>query len=118
MATPSSRTALSDYCLRALGHPVIEVNLDDDQMEDRIDEAIQYYQEYHSDAIVRNYRKHEVTAADISNEYISVPESLLYIRRVLPIKGANSSVGDFSIDYQLHMNDLFLSNYQTYPRTQ
>ena len=107
MATPSSRTALSDYCLRALGHPVIEVNLDDDQMEDRIDEAIQYYQEYHSDAIVRNYRKHEVTAADITNEYISVPESLLYIRRVLPIKGANSSVGDFSIDYQLHMNDLF-----------
>ena len=107
MATPSSRTALSDYCLRALGHPVIEVNLDDDQMEDRIDEAIQYYQEYHSDAIVRNYRKHEVTAADISNEYISVPESLLYIRRVLPITGANSSVGDFSVDYQLHMNDLF-----------
>lgn len=107
MATPSSRTALSDYCLRALGHPVIEVNLDDDQMEDRIDEAIQYYQEYHSDAVVRNYRKHEVTAADITNEYISVPESLLYIRRVLPITGANSSVGDFSVDYQLHMNDLF-----------
>ena len=107
MATPSSRTALSDYCLRALGHPVIEVNLDDDQMEDSIDEAIQYYQEYHSDAIVRNYRKHQVTASDITNEYISVPESLLYIRRVLPITGANSSVGDFSVDYQLHMNDLF-----------
>lgn len=107
MANPSSRTALSDYCLRALGHPVIEVNLDEDQMEDRIDEALQFYQEYHRDAIVRNYRKHEVTAADITNEYISVPERLLYIRRVLPIKGANSSVGDFSIDYQLHMNDLF-----------
>ena len=108
MATPASRTALSDYCLRALGHPVIEVNLDDDQIEDRIDEAIQYFQEYHSDAIIRNYRKHLVTADDITNEYISVPENLLFIKRVLPVKNSNTGGTDiFSLDYQLHMNDLY-----------
>ena len=108
MATPASRTALSDYCLRALGHPVIEVNLDDDQIEDRIDEAVQYFQEYHSDAIIRNYRKHVVTADDITNEYISVPENLLFIKRVLPVKNSNTGGTDiFSLDYQLHMNDLY-----------
>jgi len=45
MANPNSRTTLIDYCLRRLGSPVIEINVDEDQIEDRIDEAIQYYQE-------------------------------------------------------------------------
>jgi hypothetical protein len=52
MARPSSRQELIDYCLRSLGAPVIEINVDDDQIQDRIDEAIQFYQEYHSDAFV------------------------------------------------------------------
>ena len=75
MATPNTRQKLIDYCLRALGHPVIEINVDDDQLEDRIDEAIQYYQEYHGDAVVRNLRKHQVTKTDIDNGYIEVPNS-------------------------------------------
>ena len=54
MAKPNTRQELIDYCLRSLGHPVIEINVDDDQLEDRVDEAIQYYQEYHGDAVVRN----------------------------------------------------------------
>ena len=54
MATPDTRQKLIDYCLRALGHPVIEINVDDDQLEDRVDEAIQFYQEFHGDAVVRN----------------------------------------------------------------
>lgn len=61
MATPNSRQKLIDYCLRALGHPVIEVNVDEDQLEDRVDEALQFYQEYHGDAVVRVLRKHKVT---------------------------------------------------------
>ena len=47
----NSRTKLIDYCLRRLGHPVIEINVDDDQLEDRIDEAVQYFQQYHYDGI-------------------------------------------------------------------
>ena len=49
MAKPQTRTQLKDYCLRSLGHPVIEVNVDDDQLEDRIDEAIQVWNDYHYD---------------------------------------------------------------------
>jgi len=107
MAIITSRIGLSDYCLRALGHPVIEINLDDDQIEDRIDEAIQFFQEYHSDAIVRHFRKHQVTADDITNEYITLPENMLFVTRVLPIKGVGSSSDIFSLDYQLHLNDLY-----------
>ena len=55
MANPSSRQTLIDYCKRKLGEPVIEVNVNEDQVEDRVDEALQYYQEYHSDATYRGY---------------------------------------------------------------
>jgi hypothetical protein len=70
MANPSSRQGLIDYCLRQLGDPVVEINVDEDQLEDRVDEAIQYYREYHSDATVRTYLKHQVSAADVNNDYI------------------------------------------------
>lgn len=62
MASVSSRTELKDYCLRRLGWPVIEVNIDDDQVDDRIDEALQYYKDYHFDAAEKLYYKYEITA--------------------------------------------------------
>jgi len=64
MATPSTRETLKQYCLRNLGKPVIEINVDDDQLEDRIDEAVQYFQQYHYDGIKRTYLKYKLTAAD------------------------------------------------------
>ena len=64
MATPSSREQLKQYALRALGKPVIEINADDDQLEDRIDEALQYFAQYHYDAIRRTYLKYQYTQAD------------------------------------------------------
>ena len=66
MAAPNTRQKLIDYCLRALGHPVIEINVDEDQLEDRVDEAIQFYQEYHGDAVVRSLRKHKVTNSKLT----------------------------------------------------
>ena len=107
MANPSSRQNLIDYCLRALGQPVIEINVDDDQIEDRIDEAIQFYQNFHSDAVVRNFYKHQVTQTDFDNKYLTLPDELIYVLRVLPIGVANSTQGIFSVDYQLHLNDLY-----------
>ena len=65
MAKPNSRTTFIDYCLRNLGAPVIEINVDEDQLDDRVDDAIQYYQEYHGDAVVRNIRKHKITNSEI-----------------------------------------------------
>jgi hypothetical protein len=65
MAAPASRQELIDYCLRELGHPVVEINVDDDQVSDRIDQALQYYQDYHYDGVERLYLKQQVTATRI-----------------------------------------------------
>jgi hypothetical protein len=108
MAKPNSRQTLIDYALRALGAPVIEINVDDDQVEDRVDEAIQFYQEYHGDAVVRNLRKHLVTQTDIDNGYVEVPNSanILSINNVFNVSNANTN-SIFSADYQIHLNDIF-----------
>lgn len=106
MAKPTSRQELADYCLRALGAPVLEINIDEDQIEDRIDEAIQFYQEYHSDAVVRTFYKHQVTEEDYTYNYIPLPPQLISVLRVL-----NLSSGDaadmFSVKYQMFLNDLY-----------
>ena len=107
MAVPASRQDLIDYCKRRLGDPVLEINVDDDQIEDRIDEAIQYYQEFHSDATVRTYLKHLVTAADVTNEYIPISSDVLYVSKVFPLSSAfNSSFNFFDIKYQMMLNDV------------
>ena len=106
MATPTTRQTLIDYCLRSLGEPVLEVNVDDDQLDDRVDEAIQFYQEYHSDAVVRKFYKHVVTSADITNEYITLDESLLFVNRVFSLDQTGAAAGEFSAEYQMHLNGL------------
>lgn len=65
MSAPASRQGLIDYCLKKLGHPVTEINVDDDQVNDRIDDAFQFYQDFHYDAIEKIYLKHKVTASQI-----------------------------------------------------
>ena len=64
MAKPNTRSTLKDYCLRNLGKPVIDINVDEDQIEDRIDEAVQYFCQYHTDGVERMYLKYKVTADD------------------------------------------------------
>ena len=107
MAPPNSRDTLIDYCKRRLGDPVLEINVDEDQIEDRIDEALQYYQEYHSDATVRTYLKHLVTATDVTNEYIPIASDILYVSKVFPLSSSfNSSFNFFDIKYQMMLNDI------------
>jgi hypothetical protein len=72
MATVTTREQLKDYCLRRLGAPVIEINVEENQIEDRIDDAFQFYREYHYDAVEMVYLKHQFTADDINNQYISI----------------------------------------------
>ena len=69
----SSRQGLIDYCLRRLGFPVIEINVDDDQVEDRIDDALQYFQEFHFDGVERLYLTHKVTTAELKFSGLSSP---------------------------------------------
>ena len=63
MSSPSSRQNLIDYCLRSLGFPVVEINADEDQIEDRIDEAIQFYRDFHYDAVEAVYLKEQIAAS-------------------------------------------------------
>ena len=65
MAAPNSRSTLIDYCLRSLGAPVVEINVDEDQVEDRIDEALQLYQHYHADAIEKVFIKYQMHLNDL-----------------------------------------------------
>jgi len=106
MAVPASRTDLIDYCKRRLGEPVLEINVDDDQIEDRVDEALQYWQEYHSDATFRTFLKHVVTATDISNGYIPISTDVLYLTKLFPISSSfGSNLNFFDIKYQMFLND-------------
>ena len=66
MSKPNSRATLKDYCLRRLGYPVLEINVDDDQIDDLTDDAIQYFQERHFDGIERVFLKHKLTEAYIT----------------------------------------------------
>jgi len=65
MAKPSSRQELIDYCFRKLGAPVLEINVDDDQADDLVDDALQLFGERHFDGIERMYLKYELTQEDI-----------------------------------------------------
>ena len=117
MAKPTSRATLVDYALRQLGAPVIKINVSNEQIDDLLDDAIQIYQEYNSEAVVDTYRKHQITADDVSNEYITVPESMLVVSRVLPFGMAGGS--KFSTAWQvkyealgdLHSTGYDLKNY-------
>ena len=112
MATPNTRDELIDYCLRALGHPVLEVNVADEQMEDRIDEALQYFREFHPDGKRRFYVKHQVTQNDIDNKYIDLTADVLTVVRMFPVNDMTASTNFFDIKYQMMLNDITdLNNY-------
>ena len=107
MAAPATRAQFRTYCLRRLGFPVIDINVDDDQVEDRIDDALQYFQDYHFDGTEKIYMKHQVTAQDVSRGWIYVPDAVTFVTRVLPFDDSNSSVNMFDLRYQLRLHDLY-----------
>ena len=128
MAEPATRETLKQYCLRALGQPVIEINVDDDQLEDRIDEAVQYFQQYHYDGIRRTYLKYQYTDADktrITSDvsesvtknsvtstwkegqgYIVVPDSVISVINIFPFSN-KGNLNLFDVRYQMRLNDLY-----------
>ena len=66
MAKPASREELTNYCLRQLGEPVVEINVADEQIDDLVDDALQYFQERHFDGVERMYLKYKLTEDDIN----------------------------------------------------
>jgi hypothetical protein len=108
MATVTNREELKQYCLRALGSPLINIDITDEQMEDRIDEAISYFREYYFDGIEKVYLKHQLKQEDIDNRYIELPSHVWAVNRVFPYPTSSSSsqLNIFDLQYQLRMNDL------------
>ena len=113
----NSRTKLIDYCLRRLGHPVIEINVDDDQLEDRIDDGLQLFREYAADGSIRVYFPVQITQAHIDNKKINITnptgsadntfkDRILDVVRVFMIGDSTSNVNFFDIKYQMRLNDL------------
>lgn len=107
MSSPTSRSEFKAYCLRKLGAPVIEINVDDDQVEDRIDEALKYYWDYHFDGTERIYYKHQVTANNISQGFITLPENIIGAVRIFDISGSMVTNNIFDIRYQIALNDMY-----------
>ena len=87
---------------------MLEINVDDDQVNDRIDEAFQFWNEYHMDATLKTYRKVQVTDQIIDDSYIDLPDSCLCVTRVFPFtNNSSNSSGMFSARYQMHLNDIY-----------
>lgn len=107
MALPVNRTQFKNYCLRRLGAPVIEINVDDDQVEDRIDEGLKYYWDYHFDGTEKIYYKHPITAADQTNKYITLPDNIIGAVNIFNIGDALNTNNLFNIRYQIALNDLY-----------
>lgn len=106
MPSPNSRITLTEHCFRKLGAPVLEINVDPDQVEDCIDDAIQLYQEFHGDATKRIYISHQITSTDVTNKYIPIPSDVMTVVRLLPFSASSIGVGTgmFSIRYQLALD--------------
>ena len=131
MATPNSKATLLSYCKRQLGYPVVEINVDDDQADDVIDDALQFFTEYHYDGTIRTYLKHLITQTEIDNQktnstltsstqggsdngatnwlegnnFIELPESVMSVVRVLDISNSTSNM--FDLRYQLRLHDMY-----------
>lgn len=120
MSTPNSRASLRTYAMRKLGHPVIKLNVDPDQLDDRIDEAIGLFTQYHMDATKIVYLSVTADANIISNtansQYHSfvMPNTVIGVVKVFPlldavaVGGVNSgNFNIFDMNYQLRLNELF-----------
>jgi hypothetical protein len=117
MAIPTTKATFKEYCLRKLGKPVIEINVDDDQVDDRVDEALRYWYDYHFDGSERVYYKHAITETDVANKYITLPENIIGAVSIFSMGDPSIRSDDlFNIRYQIALNDLYtLTNVSLVP---
>ena len=131
MAIPTTKSTFKEYCLRNLGKGVIDINVSDDQVDDRVDEALQYFAQYHYDGIEKVYLKHQITQADVdraaSNDtttatdtidnsitasftegkgFIPMPSAVVSVIQIFPFDDIATN-NMFDIRYQLRLNDLY-----------
>jgi hypothetical protein len=137
MAQPTNRQELVDYCKRKLGAPVLEINVADEQIDDLVDDALQYFHERHFDGVSQTFLKYQITQEDIDRSrgkvgvattsastnisgsslnfdysenlnFLQVPPSVIGVNKIFRYEGSNSvSSGMFSLKYQLFLNDVY-----------
>ena len=137
MAKPASRQQFIDYCLRQLGAPVLEINVAEEQIDDRVDEALQYFHERHFDGVQKMFLKYKITKEDKdrgrarannssagivtsyatsgigtfaweeNSNYIPVPDSVIGIERVFKLSNRTIASNLFNVNYQLFLNDIY-----------
>ena len=137
MAKPASRQELIDYCLRRLGAPVLEINVAEEQVDDLVDDALQYFSERHFDGVEKMFLKYKITEDDIergrssggnissgivtttvnsgigtfkweeNSNYIPVPDTIIGIERIFKLSSTTIASNLFSINYQLFLNDIY-----------
>lgn len=107
MATPTTKDQFKEYCLRSLGKPVIEINVHDEQVDDRVDEALKYYWDYHFDGAEKIYFKYQITAQTKIDRYVPMPENVIGVVNLFPIGQALNTNNLFNIRYQIALNDLY-----------
>ncbi len=121
MATPNSVDSLIDYCFRRLGDPVVDINVDRQQAEERVDDALDFFAERHFDGVEKHYYQHKITSDDITNGYIDtsgltagsgagyadapVGSKILSVVRVYPFGSDTKNM--FSVRYQMSLQDYF-----------
>ena len=125
MASPNSRADLITYCKRQLGEPVLQVNIDDEQVNNVLDDTIQFFQENCYNGMERAYLFHEISADDKTRfaasvttssgttdwkettNYIPVPDHVVGITRVFGLVSNSIRSNLFGVEYQLFLNDLY-----------
>jgi hypothetical protein len=121
MTIPTTREQHKEWCLRQLGFPVLEINVDDDQVDDAVDQSIQYFQDFHFDAVERWYLKHQLTQENKTNKYIPISDNIIGVTRIFPVGSTNASVNMFDLRYQLRLHELYdftSTSYVNYVLTQ
>jgi len=137
MAKPASRQELINYCLRKLGAPVLEINIAEEQLDDLVDDALQFFNERHFDGVEKMFLKYKITADDIergrskadnnnldveittassnigtfeweeNSNFIQVPDAVIGIERVFKLDNRTIASNMFNINYQLFLNDIY-----------
>lgn len=137
MAKPASRQQLIEYCLRKLGAPVLEINIAEEQLDDLVDDALQFFNERHFDGVEKMFLKYKLTEHDIergrskggnndldveittassnigtfeweeNSNFIPVPDSVIGIERVFKLDNRTIASNMFNVNYQLFLNDIY-----------
>jgi hypothetical protein len=107
MAVPTTRKEFIDVCMRELGRPAVNIELDADQIDDRIDEALQLYNDYAFDGAEKVYYKYQVQQTDIDNSYLTLPDNIIGAVNIFPISSMLYGQSMFDVRYQIALNDMW-----------